>query len=63
MKHRPTMIGTRPSFDDGGSNSALIDGAHNVENTPNVLDLTVFDEPMTCNRCFGKHVGFTCPNY
>lgn len=53
----------RATFDDGGSNSALTDRAHNVENMPNVHDFTVFDEPMNCNRCYGKHVGFTCPDY
>jgi len=57
------MIGARASFDDGGSKSVLINGVHNVENMPNVLDNTVFDEPMMCGRCYGKHVGFTCPDY
>jgi hypothetical protein len=51
----------RAGFDDGGSNSFLIRDTHNVERMPKVLDATVFDEPMMCNRCYGKHVGFTCP--
>jgi len=52
----------RVGFDDGFQ-SVLINGVHNVENMPNVHDLTVFDEPMMCTRCYGKHVGFTCPTY
>jgi hypothetical protein len=62
-KHRPEMIGARASFDDGGSRSILTDGCHNIENMPNVLHRNAFDQPMLCNRCFGKHVGFTCPDY